>query len=268
MFGQCKHLLPKVPAMKLTEIAKRPVTGLILLASAAGGPYVLYETDAGKAARNTLGGAVGASSTPNGLGASPTAWGNSPSDSLATSHLNNALNATSQASRGEFHLIPAPVTQLSEVLRFDITPGWVLQRFPRVSTVLAELQLDGLRVPLVTGSTPSDLAGTLTYYFDRYQRLQRVKLHGVTGDPNRCVAELQRYYKFQQEPALGGGLYMLKWNGQPASVLHLAPAPVIYADAPYSRFNVFLELNQAGLAYGLSDEAQQLVRQGRMADRW
>lgn len=250
--------------MNILELIKRPTTGLLLLASAAGGPYFLYETDTGKAARETVGDAWGGASADE---VSQTGYAADSPDSLSQAYLNNPLNSAAIESN-PLGLVQTPVTHFGEVLRFDITPGWVVGRFPRVTTVLAELNLDGLRVPLVTGSQPSDVAGTLTYYFDRYQRLQRVKLHGVTGDPNRCVAELQRYYQFQQEPALGGGLYMLKWNGQPASVLQVAPAPVIYADAPYSRFNVFLELNQAGLAYGLSEESQQLVAFGRQTNRW
>jgi len=255
----------------MVNILRNPLTGLALLVGAAGGPYMLYETDAGKQARqgasqvfssnDSAGGWLTSAESPGATSANGAApmWnlaGNNPS--------HNQLNpATAQHS-----LDQAPILSLAEVLRFDITPTWVMNRFPRVSTVLADMQLDGLRFPLVTGTSPTDLAGTLTYYFDHYKRLQRVTLHGVTGEPTRFVAELQTGYQLQQEPSLGGGLYLLKWNGQPASVLHIAPAPVIYGDAPYSRFNVFLELNQAGLAYGLSPEAQQLIYAGKQTLRW
>ncbi|MFO1065155.1 MAG: DUF6690 family protein [Pirellulales bacterium] len=160
------------------------------------------------------------------------------------------------------------VTDLREVLRFDITPQWVPQRFSRVSTVLADLNMDGLRVPLVTGTGIGDLAGTLTYYFDRYQRLQRVNIHGLTGDPAILTAQLQQYYHLQQEPSLGGGLYLIKWNGKPTSVLHIAPAPVIYSSAEHSRYTVFLELNQPDIPFGLSPEAVQLIHEGRVINRW
>ncbi|MFO0940869.1 MAG: DUF6690 family protein [Pirellulales bacterium] len=43
---------------------------------------------------------------------------------------------------------------------------------------------------------------------------------------------------------------------------------MIYNDSPYGRFNLFLELNQAGLEYGLSMESQRLVEAGRAAQRW
>ena len=41
---------------------------------------------------------------------------------------------------------------LDEVLRFDLTPDWILHRWPRVSTGLAQLDLQGYRVPLVSGT--------------------------------------------------------------------------------------------------------------------
>lgn len=256
----------------MTNLIRNPWTGLMLLLGAAGGPYMLYETETGKQARegasqvfHSDGGTSGgwfsgpAAQAPAASTSSDPYWnltGNDPSQ--------NRLNPATSDHRLE----QPPILSLGEVLRFDITPTWVMNRFPRVSTVLAETQLDALRVPLVTGTSPSDLAGTLTYYFDSYKRLQRVSLHGVTGEPTRFVAELQRVYQMQQEPSLGGGLYLLKWNGQAASVLHIAPAPVIYSDAPYSRFNVFLELNQAGLAYGLSREARGLIEAGKQTQRW
>ncbi len=241
----------------MPNFVRSPLTGLLLLASAAGGPYVLYETTAGQQARQMFQ-SDAAPVTPTTHAADPY-WGMTGNDPSL-----NPLNP----GTGQHALEQPPILSLREVLRFDIAPPWVIGRFPRVSTVLADMQLDGLRVPLVTGTSPADLAGTLTYYFDPYKRLQRVTIHGVTGDPDRFVAELQQLYQMAQEPSLGGGLYLLTWNGRPASVLHIAPAPVIYADSAYSRFNVFLELNQAGLAYGLSDEAQQLINAGKQTRRW
>ena len=245
-----------------TSLTRNPIAGVILVAGAVGGPYAFFETDAGKTAQQWFGAAeqVVASADPSGghVDNDPF-WGMAGTDPSK-----NILNPETRA----INLQQAPVVNLNEVLRFDATPTWVIGRFPRVSTVLADMRLDGLRVPLVTGTTPADLAGTLTYYFDRYQRLQRVTLHAVSGDPTRFSNEMQQAYKLQKAPSLGGGLYLLKWNGRPASVLHIAPAPVIYADAAYSRFNVFLELNQAGLEYGLSPEANSLVEHGKQTQRW
>ena len=76
---------------------------------------------------------------------------------------------------------------LAEVLRFDVSPRWVTDRWPRVSTVHVQPDLEGLRVPLVTGTMASDLLGSLTYYFDRQQRVRRITLHGHTGDERMLV---------------------------------------------------------------------------------
>ncbi|MCA9158223.1 MAG: hypothetical protein KDA72_07850, partial [Planctomycetales bacterium] len=66
----------------------------------------------------------------------------------------------------------------------------------------------------------------------------------------------------------GGVLYLLSWNGKATSIVHIEPAAVIYADSPYARFKVLIELNQAGLEYGLSREAQQLLDAGKRTQRW
>ena len=89
-----------------------------------------------------------------------------------------------------------PSPSLAEVLRFDVTVDWVMQRWPRVSTGLPYLQLQGYRVPLVTGSRMTDLAGSLTYYFNARQQVQRIAFRGTTGDPSVLVALLTGRYRF------------------------------------------------------------------------
>ncbi len=72
------------------------------------------------------------------------------------------------------------------MLRFDVTVEWVMQRWPRVSTGLPYLQLQGYRVPLVTGTKVADLAGSLTYYFNARQQVQRITLPRHHRRPPRC----------------------------------------------------------------------------------
>lgn len=251
---------------------KKAVKLIGVLVAAALGPYFLFESEAGTAARNSLGSLVGLSSSGESV---PGGWFTS-SSSNETGAVSGYWNANGvdpsganveDSSASQWGESPQ-ITSLREVLRFDVTPTWVMQRFPRVSTVHSDLQLDGMRVPLITGTQPTDLAGTLTYYFDSYQRLQRVNVHAVTGDPSRFVAELQHGYKFQQQPALGASLYTVKWNGKPTSLVVTTPAPIIESSSPFARFNVFIELNQAGLAYGLSNEANHLLNSGKQAQRW
>ena len=243
-------------------ILNKPLTAALLLAGAAGGPYVLYETDAGQAARNTASQALGTASavTPTANSGASTSsgqswWGSKPVGEVAQEQAGPTLTVTQ-------------INSLAEVLRFDVPPAWVMQHFPTVNTSVGDLQLDGFRVPLITGTRPDDLVGTLTYYFDRFQRVQRITLHAVTGDPTRIGTEIQNNYRLQQQPALGGGLYTSTWNGTPTSLLQITPATVISAEQQNARFTLFLEINQPGLQYGLSLQAQNLLQAGKQISRW
>ena len=151
---------------------------------------------------------------------------------------------------------------------FDISPAWVSQHFARVTTVLADLQLDGLRVPLVTGTDPTDIAGTITYYFDRSGQLQRVNIHGFVGDPTDVAQTMQTHYQMTAEPTLDAGVYTVRWNGIVSGLLKLSRAPVMYSNARHPRYTLFLELNQPNLPYGLSAAAQQVVRADHYTGRW
>lgn len=180
---------------------------------------------------------------------------------LGVPHLQQLQQQPGAIGGGEVH-------DLREVLRFDIQPGWLPQRFSRVSTVLSNVQMDGLRVPLITGTRPSDLAGTLTYYFDASQSLRRINLHGLTGDPSALAQLMMQFYGLQPEASLGGQLFTTRWNNRVTNVLHIAPAPIIYAGADHSKYIVFLELNQANASYALSEEASGFLKNSQAAQRW
>jgi hypothetical protein len=85
---------------------------------------------------------------------------------------------------------------LDAIFRFDLTPGQIVGRWPCVMTGLSQLDLQGYRVPLVTGTAESDLAGALTYYFDARQQVQRITFHGTTGDAGNLVQFLTARYRF------------------------------------------------------------------------
>lgn len=165
-------------------------------------------------------------------------------------------------------LTNAPVSDFREVLRFDITPAWVPQHFNRVTTVLADTRLDGLRVPFVSGTQPTDVAGSLTYYFDAQQSLRRIQLIGGCGDPAVLVNLMLQYYHLHAEPTLGGHLYTSRWNNRVTSVMQLTPAPVIYSHDVHSRYQIFLELNQPTVDYALTTEAEQILRNANLTQRW
>ncbi|HEX7376245.1 MAG TPA: DUF6690 family protein [Pirellulales bacterium] len=140
-------------------------------------------------------------------------------------------------------LAQAPTkNDLADIFRWDITTAWVLGRWPRVSAGLSEVDLQGYRVPLVTGTATDDLAGSLTYYFNKRQRVQRMTFFGTTGDSRRLVALLATRFAFVRElnddPSLF--LYRVREGRKVVSELRVKPAHVLRSDEPYSRFDVSL----------------------------
>ncbi len=130
--------------------------------------------------------------------------------------------------------------RFEEVFRLDVNSAWLMARWPRVSTGLAELDLHGYRVSLVTGKREDDLAGALTYYYDKNQVIQKMTFRGVTGDPRRLVHFCTSQYQLEREiisdPAMQ--VYCSKGMGKRASQLTVRPVHVIRADAPRERFDV------------------------------
>lgn len=244
----------------------RQVATAGVIAAAVGGPYVATETDLGK----SLTGAINTSMSSSGELLADGSQAANPhyateqlwDRKLSARDLENFAHPNPQSLSG------GPVADFRDVLRFDITPAWVSQRYSRVTTVLSELRLEGLRVPIVTGTKPDDIAGSITYYFRHDQSLQRVVLHGFTGDPNRLISLMTQHYGMSPQPTLDTGVYTINWNGGPTSVLKVTRAPVMYADATRSQHTVFLELNQPHLEYGLSSEASKIVTADRSTGRW
>lgn len=139
-----------------------------------------------------------------------------------------------------------PVADLSEVFRFDITAGWVLARWPRVTTRLASLDLNGYRVPLVSGIKESDLAGSLTYYFNPQQQVQRITFLGKTGDPTAFVALMTNRFQFERDLVPDPSLYVykVKKGKEVVSELRIRPVPTVSAADPRGRFEVALVIER------------------------
>ncbi len=136
-----------------------------------------------------------------------------------------------------------PTPSLGEVLRFDVTVEWVMQRWPRVSTGLPYLQLQGYRVPLVSGTSLRDVAGSLTYYFNSGQQVERITLRGTTGDPSALVAILTGTYHFARRLTNDPGVVLYEAvdsSNQPAGSLKIRSASTVEAAKPYSRFEIDL----------------------------
>jgi hypothetical protein len=181
-------------------------------------------------------------STPKVLG-DPLEWG-------SVDATNPAGNRADSLSRRE----AVSRTALEDVLRFDIDDRWITERWPRVSTILAEQNRQGLRVPLVTGIESTDLAGSLSYYLDKHRRVRRISFEGYTGDPSRLIKFATQQFGVHEEPTLKAGLYLARWNAYPTSAIYVRHAPVVRDDAPFTRFEVRFEINRPDAGFALSQE--------------
>lgn len=263
----------------------RNIATAAVLAAALGGPYVASETDVIASWWGSV------SSSFSGVNADATIdqYGQTVSSVNYANHAHHQveklrgtnpdvyrydietatkLGAMPTGGQPLPRLTGTTIDDLREVLRFDVSPQWVLSRFSRVTTILADTRLEGLRVPIVTGIHATDIAGTITYFFDQQGRLQRVMLHGFTGDPSKTVSTMTEHYGLTRNPSLEAGVFTRAWNGQPVHFLRLSHAPVVYSDAVHQKYTVYLELNQPSLAYGISEEARRVINSDRGAERW
>ncbi len=262
---------------------------IALLAAAAGSPYVASETETGREVMHRV---FGKSSIDSGFQRDVTIFGEDQERTQVVGYANHShheveklhrigstryrydeqtarrLGAIPNDPRQTPQLAGTPINDLRQVLRFDISTQDVIRRFSRVSTVLADMRMEGLRVPIVTGTQADDLAGTLTYYFDSQGKVQRLMLHGFTGDPSRLVQALTDQFELKSEPTLEAGVYTKRWNGRPVHFFRLTHAPVVYSDAVHQKYTVFLELNQPNLPFGISAEAKRIVQSDRKSGRW
>lgn len=140
-----------------------------------------------------------------------------------------------------------PTFDFAEVFRFDIAPGWIMSRWSRVSAGLGMLQLQGYRVPLVTGTAEDDLAGSLTYYFNSSQQVQRITFSGTTGDTRKLVHFIATRYGFARRVTNDPSLFIYEIpepRGPAKSILQIRPARVLTTASPYQRFDVELAIER------------------------
>ena len=204
---------------------KKALLHATLLAAAIGGPIALF---ASPDWWESLGG--GSSAT---------------SRALAVTHY-SVKSSSKKGAGGAPKTLPlegARIQNLAEVFNFDMTVESILRRWPRVSTGLAQPQFQGYRVPLVTGTGAGDMAGSLTYYFNAQQKVQRIAFSGKTGDPRGLVNLLTTRHKFTRRVVNDPGLLIFETvaaDGQPRGFLKLQAAPTVKADDHFGRFNVKL----------------------------
>ncbi len=216
---------------------KGPIMLVMLLAVALGVPYLISKAGPASDRISSLFGSKGEAS----------------SESLS---INAADPNMAQAPDGPGSLLfPSqtplegpPAQRLEEILRFDITKEWVYTRWRRKSAGLADPELFGVRVPLVTGTGAEDLAGSLSYYFEASGQVARIEFRGRTGDLRPLVQLLtSRFHLKAQPPAMPGELlYQVRWNTSVQSELRARPASVVWESSPLNRFQITLTLNRPG----------------------
>jgi len=165
-----------------------------------------------------------------------------------------AVDATGFTPRGETPVADlgqaqpelAPMTPADQAFDLDVTIDTIIRRWPRVSTGMAELELYGYRVPLVTGIQEHDVAGSLTYYFDNLNVCQRLSFEGTTGDADQLIQLLSQQFGMTRQAADGPAVYVYKsqWNGEATSELRIRPAAVVRSDQPHRRFDVTFYLSR------------------------
>jgi hypothetical protein len=135
---------------------------------------------------------------------------------------------------------------LGQYINFAVTPAWVLAQWPRVSASLAEIDLQGYRVPLVTGTQEDDLAGSLSYYFDRDQRVARISFSGSTGDPRQLITLVTGQFGFVQDASEDPAVvvYAVKWNKKAHSELRIRPVRIVRAEDPRNRYDVEMTIRK------------------------
>ncbi len=206
---------------------------LLVLGAAIVVPYVMFDEGLSKTARTEwqrfFGGNSSAPAANNGGGIG--SWFQSAPQPLANLDVGPAL----------------PPVGLEEALRLDISPMWVTSHWSRVSTVVSETEHMGLRVALVSGTQPTDIAGSLTYYFDQRHQLQRVTFTGLTGDESRVITHLMNNYGFIPKPTVAAGLYQAPAGAGKVSQAQVNHLPVVNAAATNARVELAIELNRPQL---------------------
>lgn len=206
----------------------RPVLFLGILAAAVVVPYVLFSKNLSTTAGTHWNQLLGKS----GSGAAAEATWSDPSNPTATP--------------ASFLSVSEPVP-LEQVFRFDFSPRTVTELWPRVSTVLGGANQMGLRVALITGTQPDDVAGSLTYYFDDHHQVQRITLQGTTGDERRLVQLLTTQFGLQPAPTVRAGLYTLDGPAGMQSSLQVIHLPVVRSTTPNNRVEIAVDLQRTAI---------------------
>jgi hypothetical protein len=216
----------------------RPMLFFGVLLAAVVVPYVMLDEKLAQTARSQWGRLAGSGS-------------HEPDDPAPT-----LQRATASAMASATGISGATAVPLEQAFRFDLTPQWVASHWPRVSTVLGEVQQLGMRVALVSGTRSDDVAGSLTYFFDQHHQLQRITFTGLTADPRRLLATVVTPNGLKSQPTTSAARYIAGDPARPTSEVTVRFLPVIVANTERSQAEVAIDLRRADVL-GWQARAQQ-----------
>lgn len=150
-------------------------------------------------------------------------------------------------------------TNPAEYLNFQVTPDWVRSRWERVSVATGEDNLTGMRVSLVSGPRPADIQGSLTYYFDSLQHLQRITFRGWTGEPSELVQFITTRQGLTQRSSQAAGLYKKTSWGKLQAFVRLDYPPVLLRESTNEQLMILLEFNNPASSLGISRQNAQIL---------
>ncbi len=151
-----------------------------------------------------------------------------------------------------------PFANLNEFLRFDVPPNWVKNRWPRVSSFPGEDNLTGMRVALVSGPRPVDIHGSLTYYFDHQQRVQRIGFKGWTGDASELASYVEQA-GFRRRDTNGAALFTRTSWGKTKGALRLDHPAVATRELPNEQLMVLFEITNPNGSFEISQQTQTIL---------
>ena len=227
-------------------IAGQPFNGLSAAHSDWGGP--IYDEN------NNL---IGMVPGNGGGGFDPALTGMTP-DFAASQTFSYGGNASGPDFSAPMQF--TPVMNFEEIFSYDVTAASISQRWDRVSNVPVADGLHGKRVALVTGTNSWDLHGSLTYYFDQYQKCRRITFRGWAGDPSRLIEYLQTQYGLKSQPTNEAGFYLAKNRRKAISAMLMKSPPTTYSENKVEQIGVLLELNDANSKNVLSQDFVSLIR--------
>lgn len=165
--------------------------------------------------------------------------------------------ATSAAFPGSLPVQPMtfqPVMSFHEILNWNLTPDMVRSRFDRITVMDTDYGLQGMRVPLVTGVNPYDLHGSLTWFFDESDTLQRISFRGWTGDATALANFLESQFGLAPQNRASSHLYVARRGRKVISAALFKFAPVLESRKSNEQIVVAFEINNPAGGYILSQE--------------